>query len=210
MCFFFFYDGQWLKDVSTDELYAPYAKAVQVDFWGKPNYLNGFAHPKLPIMSDDPKQPIQEMEWGLLPHWAKDKKFQKNTLNARIETLEEKPSFRSYTGNRCLIPAESFVEWQWLDPKGKQKQKYRIRVKDENWFSFAGLYSVWTDPVTDEEIPTFTIITREAEGIMREIHNNKMRMPMIVNPEERDLWLAGEIDVAQAPELEADPVTDES
>jgi putative SOS response-associated peptidase YedK len=69
------------------------------------------------------------MEWGLLPTWARDRTFQKNTLNAKLEALEEKASFRSCVHKRCLIPAESFVEWQWLDPKGKVKQNYRIKAK---------------------------------------------------------------------------------
>jgi putative SOS response-associated peptidase YedK len=204
MCFFFYSDSKWLKDLTTDELYAPYVE--QLDAFPGEHYNIGFSYPRMNVLSDDPERPIVEMEWGLLPSWAKDKSFQKNTLNARIETLEEKPSFRSYVNNRCLIPAESFVEWQWLDPKGKKKQKYRIRVKGEPWFTFAGIYSKWADPETGELIPTFSIVTREAEGIMQEIHNNKLRMPMIVSPHERDAWLAGELDIATPPELEAEMV----
>ncbi|GAB3219265.1 SOS response-associated peptidase [Algoriphagus aestuariicola] len=202
MCFYFFSDDKWLADLSTDELYGPWVK--QLDAFEGEHYNIGFAHPRLDVLTNDFEKPIAKMEWGLLPHWSKDKSFQKNTLNARLETLEEKPSFRSYTGNRCLIPAESFVEWQWLDPKGKTKQKYRIREKGEPWFTFAGIYSNWTDPDTGEIIPTFSIVTREAEGIMREIHNTKLRMPMLVSRTERDLWLAGELDVATPPELEAE------
>lgn len=119
MCFYFFSDGVWLKDLSTDELYAPWVK--QLDAFEGRHYDIVFSHPKLNVLTNDPEQPIAKMEWGLMPSGSKDKSFQKNTLDARLETLEKKPSFRSYLKNRCLIPAESFVEWRWLNPKGKAK-----------------------------------------------------------------------------------------
>ena len=118
----------------------------------------------------------------------------------------EKPSFRSYTENRCIILATGFYEWKWLDPKGKQKQKHRIWRKGAGYFAFAGLYSHWLDKSTGELIPTFTIITREAQGIMREIHNTKLRMPVVLLPEEEKLWLSGEIEIPSAPELEAEKI----
>src|SRR5690606_6603281 len=83
--------------------------------------VNGFTHPFMPIIVDKRPDIITGANWGLLPTWAKDTSFQKNTLNARIETLDEKPSFRNSIENRCLIPATNFYEWQWLDEKGKQK-----------------------------------------------------------------------------------------
>jgi putative SOS response-associated peptidase YedK len=204
MCYSFYSSNKWLKDLSVDELYAP--SVEQINLFPDEEYNVGFVFPRLQVLTNNAEKPIQEMEWGLLPSWTRDRTLQKNTLNARLETLKEKASFRSYVNNRCLIPADSFVEWQWLDPKGKVKQKYRIRVKGEPWFTFAGIYSNWADPEIGEIIPTFTIITREAEGIMREIHNTKLRMPMIVSRSERDAWLACELDVATPPELEAEKI----
>ena len=171
-----------------------------------PQNYNGFTHPFAPVITNKIPDDIQLYQWGLMPHWAKDNSFQKNTLNARIETIHDKPSFRSYTENRCLVIATGFYEWKWLDPKGKQKQKHRIWESGTGIFAFAGLYSHWLDKTTGELIPTFTIITREAEGIMREIHNSKLRMPAVLLPEEESAWLSGEIEIPTAPELEAEEV----
>ena len=168
-----------------------------------PGDQNGFTHPYVPVVTGKKPEEVQFYQWGLLPHWAKDTKLQKNTLNARIETIHDKPSFRSYTENRCIILSTGFYEWKWMDPKGKHKQKHRIWESETNLFSFAGLYSHWIDKATGELIPTFTIITREAEGIMREIHNSKLRMPVVLLPEEEKLWLSGKIEVPTVPDLKA-------
>lgn len=153
---------------------------------------NGFAHPFMPIIVDKRPDIITGANWGLLPTWAKDTSFQKNTLNARIETLDEKPSFRNSINNRCLIPASHFFEWHWNDEKGKFKQKYQISVDDEDLFVFAGLYSVWNNPQNGQKMLTYTILTTEANELMAEIHNNKKRMPVVLNSEHHNLWLQGD------------------
>lgn len=153
---------------------------------------NGFTHPFMPIIVDQRPDIITGANWGLLPTWAKDTSFQKNTLNARIETLEEKPSFRNSIKNRCLIPATNFYEWKWLDEKGKKKEKFNIGT-DEELFAFAGLYSVWNNPQNGQQMLTYTILTTEANGLMAEIHNTKKRMPVVLNSEHHTLWLQGEI-----------------
>lgn len=152
---------------------------------------NGFAHPFMPIMVDKRPDIITGANWGLLPTWAKDTSFQKNTLNARIETLDEKPSFRNSIKNRCLIPATNFYEWQWQDPKGKEKKKFSIGT-DEDLFAFAGLYSVWINPQNGQQMLTYTILTTEANELMTVIHNTKKRMPVVLNSEHHALWLQGE------------------
>lgn len=152
---------------------------------------NGFTHPKTPVITNTLKDKIQLFEWGLLPSWAKDKDFQKNTLNARIETLEEKPSFKHSVNNRCLVLLDGFFEWQWQDEKGKVKQKYLIQFPDKQPFAIAGLYNDWTDKTTGEVIHTYTIITTEANELMSVIHNSKMRMPFLLRREEEKLWLNG-------------------
>ena len=171
-----------------------------------PGNQNGFTHPIVPVVTNRHPENVQFYHWGLLPHWAKDNSRQKQTLNARIETIHEKPSFRSSTDNRCLVLATAFYEWQWLDPKGKNKQKFRIWKKDSDLFCFAGLFSDWVDKTSGKVIPTFTILTREAQGIMREIHNNKLRMPVILLPEEEEPWLAGTIEIPTIPVLEAEKI----
>lgn len=153
---------------------------------------NGFQHPQTPIITNKEIGTIQLFNWGLIPSWAKDNTIRKNTLNARSETVEEKPAFRASVKNRCLVLADGFFEWQWLDPKGKVKQKYILTLPDNAAFAFAGLWSEWTDHVTGEVVGTYTIMTTEANALMAEIHNNKKRMPIILSPENEKLWLQGD------------------
>jgi putative SOS response-associated peptidase YedK len=94
--------------------------------------------------------------------------------------------------NRCLVIADGFYEWQWLDKKGTKKQKYLLTHKESEPFAFAGLYSNWLDKNTGEIRNTYTIVTTEANALMAEIHNNKKRMPVILKPEREKDWLNGD------------------
>ena len=157
----------------------------------QPSVYNGFEHPKTPLITNEKKEQIQLYEWGLLPHWAKDSSIAKSTLNARVETIAEKASFRASTNNRCLVLVDGFFEWQWLDEKGRKKQKFLIRKKGEEAFAFAGLWNHWIDKSTGEIRKTYTILTTEANALMAEIHNSKKRMPFILPKEEEQNWLFG-------------------
>lgn len=152
--------------------------------------FNSFTHPQASVLTTDKSTHLQAFHWGLIPHWAKSKDIQKYTLNAKWETLKEKPSFRE--ANRCLVPADGFFEWQWLDVKGKQKQKFKLGIAGEALFMFAGLWDAWPDRETGEIIHSFALVTTAAKGIMKEIHNSKLRMPLVLNPNEETLWLEGE------------------
>lgn len=123
--------------------------------------------------------------------WTKDYGIKKMTLNARIETLEEKPAFRNAVSNRCLVLASGFYEWQWLDAKGRSKQKFQIRPKDQEVFVFAGIYSNWKNPQTGEPLASYSILTTEANELMGQIHNIKKRMPVILKKEDHNAWLSG-------------------
>ncbi|MAZ29297.1 MAG: DUF159 family protein [Cytophagaceae bacterium] len=151
--------------------------------------VNGFSHAKMPVIIDDEQEDILMFNWGLIPYWAKDDKIKKMTLNARIETVDTKPAFRNSVKNRCLIIADGFYEWQWLYSKGKEKQKYYIKPKNQEIFAFAGIYSNWTNPESGEEVNTYSIVTTEANELMSEIHNKKKRMPVILRKQDRHLWL---------------------
>ena len=155
----------------------------------KPSIYNGFEHPKTPIIANTDIQEISLYQWGLIPIWAKDNSIQKYTLNAKIETITEKPAFKSSTEKRCLVLCDAFYEWQWLDAKGKHKQKYKISLPNDEPFAFAGLWSEWLDKNTGEIIKTYTIITTEANELMSKIHNSKKRMPLILNREDEINWL---------------------
>ena len=175
-------------------------KRFKATFNEKNNYtpkekINGFAHSKVAVITNEAKEIIQLFEWGLVPFWAKDKSFQKNTLNAKIETLNEKPSFKSVIKNRCIVLVDGFYEWQWQDEKGKKKKPYLLHFKNDALFALGGLWSVWTDKTNNETINTFTIITKEANELMAQIHNSKKRMPFIINQENEMRWLEkGEVD----------------
>lgn len=126
---------------------------------------------------------VVSMQWGLIPHWAKDEKIASKLINARSETITEKPSFaNSFKKKRCLIVADGFFEWK---TKGKSKIPQYIYLKDRSPFAMAGLYDLWTNP-QGQTIATCTIITTAANEFMKDIHH---RMPMIIPPESYDLWL---------------------
>lgn len=154
------------------------------------NHFNAFNFPRTPVIANSKPDLIQEYYWGLIPSWAKDDSIRKYTLNAKVETLQEKPSFKNVINNRCLVLADGFTEWQWLDPKGKKKQAYVITLPDEEPFAFAGLWSEWMNPADGQSIFTYTIVTTEATGLMAEIHNSKKRMPIILSKEQESEWLA--------------------
>jgi len=158
----------------------------------RPSVYNGFQHPKTPIITNQKTDTIQLYNWGLIPFWAKDDGIKKNTLNARMETIHEKPSFRNVVKNRCLILADGFYEWQWLDEKGKKKQKYELTLLENQAFAFAGLWSEWVDKSTGEIRYTYTILTTEANELMAKIHNTKKRMPVIVATDTEQNWLQGD------------------
>lgn len=151
--------------------------------------INGFTFPKTPVITHKETSIIQHFNWGLIPFWAQDDAIRKFTLNAKIETLHEKPSFKNVLNNRCLIPADGFFEWQWLDSKGTKKQPYLITLPEHELFSFAGIWSEWLDKKTGELINTYSIITTAANKFMAEIHNSKKRMPVILTEKSEKNWL---------------------
>lgn len=159
--------------------------------WYTPNIANAFTFPLIPVIANDRRDVIQGFNWGLIPPWAKDTSIRKSTLNARLETLDQKPSFKPSLSKRCLVLADGFFEWKWLDQQGKSKQKYLLTLPNEEAFAFAGLWNSWADKCTGQLLNTFTIITTAANDLMSEIHNTKKRMPVILYPEAEKEWLNG-------------------
>src|SRR5690606_2818733 len=125
---------------------------------------------------------IQHYNWGLIPSWSKDEEIKKLTLNARIETIKEKPSFKNLINKRCLVIANGYYEWQWLDSKGKNKIKYEIGIGNDDLFAFAGLYSQWVNNSTGEIKDTYSIVITKANQLMAEIHNTKKIKQIILKP----------------------------
>jgi len=158
-------------------------------------FVNGFSHPGMLMITGKRPDLVTVAEWGLVPDWAKDVvafRKQANTLNAMVETIDEKPSYKNSVQNRCLVPVNSIFEYKWLDQKGKEKLLHRIQLKDNKIFSLAGIYSKFQDPVTGAPVGSFSLVTTAANTLMAEIHNSKKRMPVILHPDEEALWLAGE------------------
>jgi putative SOS response-associated peptidase YedK len=161
----------------------------------------------------DPSPRFELLRWGLIPSWAKDPKIANSLINARAETLAEKPSFRvPLRRQRCLVLADGFFEWKTL-PGQKHKQPVYIRLKSREPFAFAGLWDKWTAP-DGQAVKTCSIITTEPNDLMRPIHN---RMPVILAPPFLPTWIApGELPPAtvrsclqpyDAGQMEAFPVS---
>ena len=129
------------------------------------------------------KRELTEMRWGLIPSWVKDASIGKRMINARAETVSEKPSFRSaFKKRRCLILADGFYEWQKV---GKIKIPTHIRIMNREPFAFAGLYEYWKTK-SGKMLESCTIITTTPNELMSPIHH---RMPVILSPENEDAWV---------------------
>jgi putative SOS response-associated peptidase YedK len=122
-------------------------------------------------------------KWGLIPAWAKDASMGARLINARSETVEEKPSFReAFKQRRCIIPADGFYEWR---REGGKKQPYFFHLRDERPFGFAGLWERWEGD-GGQVINSCTILTTEANEVLRPVHD---RMPVILHPDDYEVWL---------------------
>ena len=155
-----------------------------------PNYNVAPTQKILAIIKHDNENKLERLHWGLVPFWAKDISIGFRMINARAETVSQKPSFRNaFRKRRCLIPADGFYEWK--GEKGN-KQPYYVFTSSDNPFAFAGLWESWTDKKSDEgSVYKFcTIITTSASESIREIHH---RMPVILNPKFHEKWLNSEI-----------------
>jgi putative SOS response-associated peptidase YedK len=139
---------------------------------------------EMPAIVKGEKNEIVMMKWGLIPHWTKDIQTAKRSINARAESLSEKPSFRDLLNNRrCLVPASGFFEWR---KEGNKRIPFYLHLPKSPLFAFAGLYDRWTDP-EGNLVVTFTIITTESNVLIAKIHD---RMPSILSAENEDRWLS--------------------
>ena len=146
------------------------------------------AAPTQPIgaVADMTTRKMEWMRWGLIPFWAKDMSVGVKMINARAETLQEKPSFRqAFQKRRCIIPADGFFEWQKSRDKKTPSVPYYLTMKDHKPFAFAGLWETWRNP-EGEEIRSCTIITTSANELLKPIHD---RMPVILDREECWKWI---------------------
>ena len=159
------------------------------------------------VRRDEQEAPeLAMLRWGLVPFWAKDPSIGNRMINARSETVAEKPSFRNaYKKRRCLILADGFYEWR---KEGDGKTPYYISLADESPFAFAGIWENWNSKESDESLQSAAIITAAASNFMAQLHQ---RMPVVVRPEQADRWLAGDAEllsevIDNGPEFRAWPV----
>lgn len=141
----------------------------------------------MPVVPNDGERMLDVFRWGLIPSWAKDASIGNKLINARGETVAEKPSFRSaLKRRRCLVVVDGWYEWKQTT---KPKTPYLFHRKDGKPLTLAGLWEEWTAPDTGEVVRTCTIITTGPNALMAPIHD---RMPVILTPEGRELWLRPE------------------
>lgn len=133
---------------------------------------------------EEGRRALVMLHWGLVPKWAKEKAIGNRMINARAETLAEKPSFRdAFRKRRCLVVTDGWYEWQ-VAPGGKQP--WFIRMKDARPFAFAGLWERWKDPANGSLLESCTIVTTDASASIRRIHD---RMPCVLPEAEWDRWI---------------------
>jgi putative SOS response-associated peptidase YedK len=194
------------------------AKFVQSEAFTPVFSASAFTFPSLPVISNQDPEHIILMQWGLIPFWVKDKEnalgIREKTLNARAETLADKPSFRQcVSARRCLVLADGFFEWRHVSNK---TYPYYIRLKSHGPFALAGIWDNWRNPENHELIRTFSVITTQANSLLEKIHNTKKRMPVIFPRDSEKVWLEDHLEKDEiqsllrpydAAEMEAYPVS---
>ncbi len=179
--------GRFTLFESSDVLSKDFS--VPITFGLTPRYNVAPSQPVLSVRVslETRRREASWLRWGLIPRWAKDASIGYRMINARAETVAEKPGFRdAFRHRRCLVPSSGFYEWK---KEGVRKQPHFIRRKDSRPFAFAGLWEQWKG--TDEApVESCTLVTTEANELVSSIHD---RMPVILQPSDYKLWLDPEI-----------------
>jgi putative SOS response-associated peptidase YedK len=174
--------GRFVLLSSPEEIREAFA-VQQVRYQVEPSYNVAPTQSVAVVVQREGVNTLEKMRWGLIPAWAKDPAIGSRMINARAETVGEKPSFkRPLKDRRCLVVANGFYEWQ---KTGQAKIPMFIRLKSGQPFGFAGLYDVWTSP-EGEAVASCTIITTSANDLMQPIHD---RMPVILPKSQESTWL---------------------
>ena len=166
-------------------------RGIDDSFFGPVYVQSAFSYKAWPVITSEKTDRVSMLNWGLIPRWVKDEstagKIRSSTINARIETIHEKPSFRQAAkSQRCLVLADGFFEFREVN---KQKYPYFIQLKNGEPFSMAGLYDNWTNRNSGEILSTFSILTTEANPLMEKIHSRKKRMPVIIPAGQEKDWI---------------------
>ncbi|MVA76077.1 SOS response-associated peptidase [Auraticoccus sp. F435] len=193
--------GRYAATANPDELVEEYEVDEVTGAWGGPSWNVAPTDPVPAVLervdkeSGDVRRRLSPLRWGLVPSWSKDVSGGARMINARVETVAEKPAFRrAFATRRCLLPADGYYEWYTSEPAagGKpRKQPFFISRADGRRLSMAGLYEFWRDPSAEPDDPaawvvSCTVITTTATDAVGHIHD---RMPMVVAESARDAWL---------------------
>ena len=196
-------------NATAPELEARYQAAMPDAASFQPVYhANAYQFPTWPVVTRQEPGKLRLIHWGLIPHWAKTHDdaadIRTKTINARSETIYEKPSYRTAAqkGQRCLIPVTGFYEWHTV---GSKKFPFYISTTDQKIASIAGLWDEWPEPETGELIPTYTLLTTDANPLLAAIHNTKKRMPCVLTADAERAWLHDDLSEADALALLAAP-----
>jgi putative SOS response-associated peptidase YedK len=174
--------GRFTLSINPDELQEQFGLSAPPPAELAPRY-NIAPSQAVAVVANTPERVLELFQWGLIPSWAKDPKIGNRLINARAETLAEKPAFRTaLKRRRCLVVADGFYEWK---KDGQAKTPILLKMKDDRPFAFAGLWEVWQPP-DGSLLRTCTIITTEPNALVAGIHN---RMPAILPPDAYDAWL---------------------
>lgn len=178
--------GRFTLTITLDELYEIFRAEDYGNFDPasyKPRYNVAPTQMVPAIIGSDTGRRLGQLKWGLIPSWSKVEGIGMKTINARAETVAEKPAFRTpFLRKRCLVLADGFYEWK---KAGSSKQPYRIVTTDRPAFAMAGLYDTWINPQGDK-VSSCTIITTTPNSLMADIHD---RMPVILTPDNEGVWL---------------------
>lgn len=180
--------GRYFENSPRDEIAAAFRiDPAEADLAASYNVAPGH---EVAVVRFDPKRDarfIQEAHWGLIPHFAKDRKSAFKHINARAETVAETPSFRTgFAKRRCLVIASGFYEWRKV---GKRKQPYAIALRDRAPIGLAGVVEYWRDPKTGEWVRSCAVITTRSNELVAQLHD---RMPVIIAPQDYARWLGEE------------------
>ncbi len=174
--------GRFFLTVSGEEIRQRFRCVNHIDWQERYNVAPGQTIPVVRLHRG--QRWLEKLRWGLIPSWSRDATIGHRLINARAETLAERPAFReAFKHRRCLIPAGGFYEWQRT---GRRKQPYAIRRRDGGLLAFAGLWERWRCPESGAEIRTCVIVTTDANRLLQPLHR---RMPAILEETDWDAWL---------------------
>lgn len=181
--------GRYTLTVSTDDLLHHFKARGDIEFSPRYNIAPTQSAPVV-FLDEAGQRRLELFRWGLVPFWAKDIKIGNRMINARSETVAEKPAFRaSFRNKRCLVPATGFFEWRSEDGA---KQPYYIHGVSGELVAFAGLWDRWVSKESGEVVCSYTILTTDANARVEPLHD---RMPVLLDRADYDAWLAPDADL---------------